>query len=256
MNHHGERVLLVTGGTGSIGRAVVEQALGEGWSVVIQGRRQATVNSLLDRLRSRFPEAGIAGFTADITATGAVEQLVREAANCHGRIDAVVDCLVTGPKQGGVTGPFATTDPAAYLPFAELSIVYLERLSFALLPWLKQARGCLVTVVSDAGLFPAPRQALIGAARAGAVGFVKNFAKEAARDGVRAHCISLSFVENTTTADKLAASGSSRLESARARAGLGLPSPSDIAPLALFLCGGAAERMTGQVISINGGLNI
>jgi 3-oxoacyl-[acyl-carrier protein] reductase len=45
------------------------------------------------------------------------------------------------------------------------------------------------------------------------------------------------------------------MERARARAGLGLPKPADIAPLVLFLCGPGAQRITGQVISINGGMN-
>jgi NAD(P)-dependent dehydrogenase (short-subunit alcohol dehydrogenase family) len=46
-----------------------------------------------------------------------------------------------------------------------------------------------------------------------------------------------------------------RADAARERAGLGLPTPGDIAPLALFLCSPGASKITGQVISINGGLN-
>jgi NAD(P)-dependent dehydrogenase (short-subunit alcohol dehydrogenase family) len=65
------------------------------------------------------------------------------------------------------------------------------------------------------------------------------------------HAVSPSFVEGTPAASRSA----ERLAKARARAGLGLPTPADIAPLALFLCGSGAARMTGQVISVNGGLN-
>jgi len=46
-----------------------------------------------------------------------------------------------------------------------------------------------------------------------------------------------------------------RAGSAFDKAGLGLPTPKDIAPMALFLCGPGAAKITGQVISINGGLN-
>ena len=49
--------------------------------------------------------------------------------------------------------------------------------------------------------------------------------------------------------------GSQRRARAAARAGLGLPTADDIAPAILFLCGDGARRMTGQVLSINGGLN-
>ena len=46
-----------------------------------------------------------------------------------------------------------------------------------------------------------------------------------------------------------------RAGAARERAGLGLPTPADIAPLVLFLCGTGAVKITGQIISVNGGLN-
>lgn len=255
MADHSRTVLLVTGGTGSIGSEIACQALAAGWTVIVQGRRQATVAAALDKLRQRFGDADAAGIVADITADDGVARLVEEAAGQYGRIDAVIDCLVTGPAGGGITGPITSTRPAAYMPFAEYSIVYLQRLFFGALPWLVKSRGCMVTLVSDAGIFPAPNQALVGAARAAAIGFVKNAAVEVARDGVRVHCISLSYVEGTRTFGTLLAEGSTRIEKARARAGLGLPGPQDIAPLALFLCGAGAKHMTGQVISVNGGLN-
>jgi NAD(P)-dependent dehydrogenase (short-subunit alcohol dehydrogenase family) len=49
--------------------------------------------------------------------------------------------------------------------------------------------------------------------------------------------------------------GQSRMETAAKRAGLGLPTPADIAPMTVFLCGPGAARITGQIISVNGGLN-
>jgi NAD(P)-dependent dehydrogenase (short-subunit alcohol dehydrogenase family) len=92
----------------------------------------------------------------------------------------------------------------------------------------------------------------VGAARAGAIGFVRNFATEGARDGIRAHCISPSYVADSEIARQ---TGSERMAKAADRAGLGLPSAADVAPLALFLCGDGAAKITGQVMSVNGGLN-
>ena len=96
---------------------------------------------------------------------------------------------------------------------------------------------------------------MIGAARSATVGFIRNLAAEVARDGVRAHCVAPSFVLETATAQRLLATDPERIEKAMRRAGLGLPTPRDIAPLVLFLCSEGARRMTGHVISINGGLN-
>ena len=128
------------------------------------------------------------------------------------------------------------------------------RLAHAALPWLKRRGGTLVAFASDAGRFAAPRQTMIGASRAAIIGFVRNLAVEAARDRVRVHCLSPSFVAGTRAADRSAPHGD-RAERAAAKAGLGLPTPADIAPIALFLCGDDARRITGQVISINGGMN-
>jgi NAD(P)-dependent dehydrogenase (short-subunit alcohol dehydrogenase family) len=255
MADHNRPVLLVTGGTGSIGSEIVSQALAAGWAVIAQGSQESTVAALLDNLHQRFGANCAAGIVVNIKMDDGVSRLVEEAAAKYGRIDAVIDCLVTGPAGGGITGAISSTRPEAYLPFAEYSIVYLQRLFFGVLPWLVKSGGCLVTLVSDAGIFAAPNQALVGAARGAAITFVKNAALEVARDGVRLHCISLSYVEATRTFDQLLAAASVRIEKARARAGLGLPTPKDIAPLALFLCSDGATHMTGQVISINGGVN-
>jgi len=113
----------------------------------------------------------------------------------------------------------------------------------------------LVAFASDAGRFAAPRQTVVGASRGAIMAFVRNLAVEVARDGVRVHCVSPSFVDGTESAKRLAERNGERMAKARARAGLGLPTPEDIAPMVLFLCGDGARRITGQVISINGGLN-
>lgn len=248
-------VMLIAGGSGSIGREVAAQALAGGWSVIIHGRRSASIDVAIACLKEQQPDHPVTGIAGDIADYSVIESLVTRAAAVNNRIDAVVDCVAAGPENGGITGTFDKTDPAVYGQFMEVSAVYLQRLTAAALPWLRNSRGSLVTLISDAGLHPAPRQALIGAARAASASFIRNLALEVASDGMRAHCVSLSFVEETRVAEHLDASNSSRLDSARRRAGLGLPTPRDIAPLVLFLCGGGARHMTGQIISINGGLN-
>jgi len=255
MSRHENPVMLIAGGTGSIGSEVATQAIAANWKVIVQGSSDGSVDTALGLLRPGFEADALRGIVADIRTENAIEALVEQSAACFGRIDAVVDCLVTGPGSGGIAGPFAATEPENYLAFMEYSIVYLQRLAFAAFPWLKKSRGCLVAFASDAGVFAAPGQTLIGSARAATAGFVRNLALDVARDGVRVHCVAPGFVDQTRTAEKLAKSGADRLEKARKRAGLGLPTPRDIAPLVLFLCGDGARRITGQVISINGGLN-
>lgn len=239
-------VMLVAGGSGSIGRVIGAQALAAGWRVALHGRSTASTQAVLPA------QEGLKAFGADFAEPGQIEQLVAAVGDWAGRIDAVVDCTTTGPKGARITGLFADTDPAAYADFLSLSLASLQRLAHASLPWLTARGGTLVAFGSDAARFAAARQSIIGAARAGTVGFVRNLAVEAARDGVRVHAVLPSFVAKTGAAQR---AGGERMAKAAAKAGLGLPTPEDIAPLVLFLCGDGARRITGQMISINGGMN-
>lgn len=242
-----QKVMLIAGGSGSIGSAVARLALSHGWKVALHGRDPEKLRQLVTGLSYL---GTLDGFAADIWEDEAAETLVAEVAEQYGRIDAVVDCTATGPL--GITGLFPETSPEAFGDFLNVSVGWIQRLTHAAYDFLSQQGGTVIAFVSDAGVYAAPRQTLIGAARAGTIGFIRNLAVEAASDGIRAHVISPSYVVGTESARRM---GSDRMAKAASRAGLGLPSADDIAPLALFLCGDGARHITGQVISINGGLN-
>ena len=242
-----QKVMLITGGSGSIGAAVAREAASQGWAVVVQGRSAEKIAALVAELQTSAPAAGI---VCDMWAEGAAASIVADAAAKFSRIDAVVDCVSTG--RGKITGYFPETDPADFSTFYDLSAAWFQRLAHAAYPHLKARGGTLIAFASDAGKFAARRQTIIGAARAAVMGFVRNLAVEAARDHIRVHCISPSYVKGSDSAAKM---GSSRMAKAELRAGLGLPNAEDIAPITVFLCGPGAEKITGQVISINGGLN-
>jgi NAD(P)-dependent dehydrogenase (short-subunit alcohol dehydrogenase family) len=253
MTNHDKPVMLIAGGSGSIGSEIAGHAAAAGWRVAIHGRTDAKIAAIIDQLKTSALADAFVGFSADISTPDAIENVVEKVGKQLGRIDAVIDCVATGPA--GVIGRFRDTDPKAYAGFSEASIVHLQRLAHAALPWLSRQGGTLIAFASDAGKFAAPHQTMVGASRAGIMGFIRNLALEVARDGVRANCISPSFVEGSESMRRGAGRNASRIEKARARAGLGLPTARDIAPLVLFLCGEGARRITGQVISINGGLN-
>jgi 3-oxoacyl-[acyl-carrier protein] reductase len=242
-------VILVTGATGAIGFEIASQAATAGAVVAIHGSSPTSVAGTMARLKALVPDANLIAAPADFRVEGAIEAMVAAVADAGGRLDAVVHCGIAGAT--GVTGPFAQTTPTQFARHAALVLGNFQILCFAAMPHLAVRGGTIVGFASDAGRFAAPRQALIGAAFGGIMSFVRNLALEVARQGVRVHCISLSFVAGTPAYEIHAA----RAGAARDRAGLGLPEPGDIAPMVLFLCGPGARRITGQVISINGGLN-
>ncbi len=240
-------VMLIAGGSGSVGAAVAREALTQGWAVVVHGRDAGRLFAMVAELRQHGPAEPV---VANMDADGAAQALVDQAQAAFGRLDAVIDCTANGAA--GITGLFEATDPASYTPNFDRSAGWFQRLAHAAYPHLKESGGTLIAFVADAGRFAAPRQAVLGAARAATIGFVRNLAVEAARDGVRVHALSPGFIAGSASAQRM---GSERMARAQQRAGLGLPTPQDIAPLAVFLCGPGAAKITGQIISINGGLN-
>lgn len=242
-------VLLVTGATGAIGFEIAAQAATAGVIVAVHGSREASVASAMVRLGERVAGARLIPAVADFHDNGAIEGMMARVVGEAGRLDAVIHCAITGAP--GVTGPFDQASSAGFAAHAALVLGSFQRLCFAALPHLAVRGGTIVGFASDAGRFAALRQAVVGAAFGGIMAFVRNLAIEVARQGVRVHCLSPSFVADTPVFEKHAARADAVLE----RAGLGLPGPVDVAPMALFLCGPGASRITGQVISINGGLN-
>jgi len=246
-------VMLIAGGSGSIGSELAALAAAAGWRVALHGRTLKKNESIRDAIRERVPRATVSVHTADFRIPDEIQFLVSNVGETHGRIDAIVDCSVTGPV--GITGLFADTDPEVFSEFAEQSVVAFQRLSHAGLPWIRASRGSITALVSDAAIYTAPRQSMIGAMRGATVTFIRNVAKELALEGIRINAISPSFVEGTSIVERLEKANQGRLNKARQKAGLGLPSRTDVAKLALFLSSADAARITGQIISINGGLN-
>ena len=246
---YAEKVILVTGATGAIGFEIAAQAAASGSIVAVHGASVGSVAGATERLLARVPNARVIAAPADFRQRGAIEAMVERVVAEGARLDAVIHCAITGA--GNVTGSLGKTTPDNFGDHAALVLGSFQSLCFAALPHLSQHGGTIVGFASDAGRFAAPRQSIIGAAFGGIMAFVRNLSLEVARQGVRVHCLSPSFVADTPVYALHAA----RADAAQARAGLGLPTPADIAPMALFLCSPGASRITGQIISINGGLN-
>jgi 3-oxoacyl-[acyl-carrier protein] reductase len=246
-------VILITGATGGIGFEIASQAAASGAIVGVHGSRAERVADAIERLKGQTPEAKLIGMHGDFREAGVIESVVERVASEAGQLDAVIHCAITGAP--GTQGLFAQMDPQAFGLNAAHVLGIFQQLAFAALPHLSKQGGTIISFASDAGRFASARQSVLGASFGGIMMFVRNLALEVARNGVRVHCISPSYVVDTPVFERYARAAGERGIRAQERAGLGLPSPKDIAPMALFLCGPDAAKITGQVISVNGGLN-
>ena len=242
--------ILIVGGTAGIGKETARRMLAAGaTAVTIAGRSIERGKAAAAELGScaRFVQ-GDAGMADDAA------RIVDDAAQAMGGIDALVSCA------GGDPMPRLLSD----IPLADL----MNRVSSSLAPVIlparavypimeKQGVGSIILLGSDAGKLATPGETAIGTAMAGIAMFARTMAIEAKRHGIRVNCLSPSIVQGTPLYDKAMADpfASKLFGKAETMADLGLVGPGDLADLAVFLTSAAAARITGQTISVNGGIS-
>ncbi len=253
---------VVVGATSGIGRAIaVALARAGAPRLRLVGRSRERGAAALEAARAAAPGAIDVGFLpADCSDGRAAEEMAARAAAEMGRIDLL-----------------ATSAGGANLPellFKQPISAIESVLTRDLLPNLNAVRaalpvmmaqpdggppgGCMLAVASDAGKVATPGEATIGACMAAMIQFMRGVAIEGRRNGVRANTLTPSLVEGTPLTERLMAEGafSKKLfEKARPMAGLGPTDAQDLADLAVFLASPAAAKITGQAISVNGGIS-
>ena len=113
--------------------------------------------------------------------------------------------------------------------------------------------GRIVTIVSDAGRRGERFQAIYGAAKAGAMGFVRGLAAEVGARGVTANCVALGTMKTGSTEDAIARNPELEAKLARPYTVPRLGRPGDPALLVALLCSDAGAWITGQVYPVDGG---
>jgi NAD(P)-dependent dehydrogenase (short-subunit alcohol dehydrogenase family) len=249
------RVALVTGGVGTIGFETAAQLAAVGAAVVINGRDRARCDAAVERLKAQAPGVRALAVAADVSTYEACVDLVDQAGQAFGRLDFLVHCALS--PIAGLAGPFEQTDPAKYAALMQQAICAPMYLCRAALPAMKRAGGgAIVAFPSDAGKVAAPNQTMVGATRAAVMMFLRSLALEVSADAIRCNCIAPTYVDSPTLHQAMQSGPhAQRISRATARAKLGLPTPGELAALAVFLCSPAAAHLTGQVISVNGGLH-
>lgn len=163
------RVVLITGGRGGLGRAVVPLFVQAGAQVV-----------LADRHGDAEPTPGTISVRADVTDEGEVRRMVDEALRRAGRMDVLVNLV-----GGFATGRLAETDLATWQRMATVNLTPAFLLSRAVLPSMLERRaGRILHVAARAAVEPFPGAAAYIVAKAGLVALIRTLALELAGSGV------------------------------------------------------------------------
>ena len=244
-----QRVLLVTGAGSGIGAATAEVAAERGWQVVVCGRRPGPLKAVAAR-------TGALVRVVDVTAPGAVEDLVASVVAELGRLDCVV-------ANAGVmaVGSVVETDPADWDSVLATNLTSVYLLARAAVPHLVTARGTFVGISSIAGLRSSTGAAAYSVSKAGLISLVQSIARDFGPDGLRANVVCPGWVRTEMADAEMAEFGEPfglDAEGAYAAATELVPQrraadPLEVARAVEWLAGAESSYVNGAVLVVDGG---
>ena len=251
-----DKVVVVTGASRGIGRAIALTMAAEGARVVVVARDKTALDKLAAEARGRSQRDAVA-IGADLSRLNEIERVVDEARRACGRIDVLVNNA--GAIRGG---GFLETPDSQWLDDWSLKLMGYIRMARAVFPIMRaQGSGRIVNVVGAAARNPTATYLAGGAANAALVNFTKGLADLGAECGVLVTAVSPAATR-TERWDQLMeqqakAAGKTVDEirsAAQAPYKLGrIATPEDIADVVCFLASARASFITGICITVDGG---
>jgi 2-hydroxycyclohexanecarboxyl-CoA dehydrogenase len=242
-----DKLAVVTGAASGIGRATAQTLAEAGARVVVADIAREAGEAAAAALRERGLAAHFV--EVDLTDAASVERFAQQVQAEFGP----VDILVNGAGWGS-TKPFWEGTPELWDKLVALNFVGPMRLTKALLPaMLERKRGSIVNVASDAGRVGSLGETVYSGAKGGLIAFTKSLARETARYGINVNCV----CPGPTDTPLLAAVPEGHLDAFKKAIPLRrFARPEEIADAIAFFAGAKASYITGQVLSVSGGLTM
>ena len=241
---------IVTGGTRGIGRAIVKAFLLEGARVAFFGTKLESAQAAAKELAAEccVPETQVVGYACDIKDTKAVQEAFDSVlAEFGNKLDILVNNA--GITKDNLVMRLPEEDWDAVID-TDLKGVY-NCIRAAVRPMLKARSGHIVNISSVVGIMGNAGQANYAAAKAGVIGLTKSVARELASRSITVNAVAPGFVQTAMT-DVLSEAVKEKLIP---QIPLGrIAQPKEIADAVLFLASPAAAYITGQVLSVDGGM--
>lgn len=231
-----DKVVLIAGGTGGLGRAVSRAFLAEGAQVIVTYRKKQEFDEL--KKIAGADASNLVGSDVDVTDQAAVQKLISTIANENSRLDFLVNSV--GAYAGGVK--LWETDADVFDQQLKLNLMSGYALCRAIVPlMLKQRSGAIVNVSSKSAVDHAAGAAAYAASKAAAVAMMDSLAADLKGSRVRVNSILPSIID--TPANRKAIPGADFSK---------WPKPEEIARVILFLCSDDARLIHGAAIPVYG----
>jgi len=247
----GGRVAMVTGAARGIGAAIAAGLAGAGATVAVCDLDEAGAVAVADEVAG---QSGVksAGVRLDVADGASVRAAVARVREVLGEVDVLVNNAGID-----VIEPFVDSREATWDRLLAVNLKGPIQCAHAVVPgMLERGHGRIVNIASDAGRVGSSGEVVYSAAKGGVIAFTKALARETAAKGVSVNCVCPGPTETALLGQ--VAEASPKLYAALSRA---VPMrrtavPADIAPAVVFLAGAGAGYITGQTLSVSGGLTM
>jgi len=241
------KTVLITGASRGIGRAIAKAFARDGYAVAINFNKSLEAAKVLEE--EIVSNSGVAKiFQADVSDASQVEQMHRKVVETMGDVDVLVNNAGIAPKQGLFTD-FSEVDMKTVF---ETDIFGMMNCARVIIPGMVRKKyGKIINISSVWGICGGSCEVLYSSAKAAVNGFTKSLAKELAPSGINVNCVAPGFIDtdmnaHLTDEDKVAFCEDVPL----GRIG----KAEEVAESVLFLASDSASYITGQVLSVDGGM--
>ena len=259
-----DQVVVITGGTGVLGRAIAAHLAEEGAKVVILGRKAEVGNQIVEEIKQKGGEAMF--LTTNVLDRAVLEQNLADILKAYGRVDALLNAA--GGNMPGATIPPTST-------FFDVKVEEFQRVlelnltgtvlptQVFLQPMVEQKKGAIVNFSSMAAFRPMTRVAGYAAAKAGISNFTAFMATEVAKkfgEGIRVNAIAPGFFlteQNRTLLTNPDGSYTQRGQDVIRQTPFGrMGRPEELCGTIQYLISDASAFVTGTVAVVDGGFNV
>ena len=246
-----ERTALVTGAARGIGRAIALDLAAAGHAVAVADVRAGPAQAVAAEIGDSGRRA--LAVELDVTDRDSVDTALASIGEQLGPVEIAVNNAGWDEMR-----PFLDTDEAFWSKVIDINYMGVLRVTHAVLPgMIERGWGRFVNIGSDAGRVGSSAEAVYAGTKGAVIAFTKSVAREVARSGITANAVTPGPAR-TPMLEEMAAAGSERLVEALTRAVpmRRLAEPEDVAAAVTFLASERASYITGQTLSVSGGLTM